>query len=251
MTLAEVEQGVVVEDAELNGLAGRANAEHHAVEAAATTAVQRAIACGKLLLEAKGRIPDGTWTEWLDANFDGSKTTANVYVRFARHEQFLVGRGLSLKEAETRLLGMGRRPNYGEGAAAPIFPPALRDEGIAMLEAGASTREVARALGVSKSTVHWWTNPERARARLKAQAARRRAASAALREQRRRRQRDEAARRAGGSIAESYSLIRRLTQQLDTAISEAGDGEARQALNGALRRMHEAEDEVVRALGVE
>lgn len=53
-------------------LASQINAEHHAAEKAAESAVEHAIRCGNLLLDARGRVPHGEWEEWLKENFDGS-----------------------------------------------------------------------------------------------------------------------------------------------------------------------------------
>jgi hypothetical protein len=105
--------------------------------------------------------------------------------------------------------------------------------------------------GVSYTTVKKWRNPRGARERDRRAKARRRAASEALRLQEQLKRRLDAAKRASGAIGESYSLIRRAGQQLDAAVSEAKTDDARRALNAALRRMHQAEEEVVRALGVE
>lgn len=44
---------------------------------------------GEMLIEAKDQVTYGSWNRWLQKNFDLSKTTANVYMRWARqhHEQ--------------------------------------------------------------------------------------------------------------------------------------------------------------------
>jgi hypothetical protein len=57
-------------------------------------------------------------------------------------------------------------------------------------------------------------------------------------------------RKVGGSVAESYSLIRKTLQALDRAHGDATDREMRAALSAATAKLHSAEDEIVRALGV-
>jgi hypothetical protein len=39
---------------------------------------------GEMLIEAKDQVTYGSWQQWLTKNFDLSKTTANVYMRWAR-----------------------------------------------------------------------------------------------------------------------------------------------------------------------
>jgi hypothetical protein len=78
-------------------------------------------------------------------------------------------------------------------------------------------------------------------------AARRKEAANALQQ----RQREMGAKRIGGSVADGYSLVRRAVQAVDRAHSESRDREVRAALSHAIGRLHEAEDQIVRAMGLE
>jgi hypothetical protein len=58
------------------------------------TTIQEAIACGEHLEGAKANfsekeIAEGQWGQWVEANFEGSRTTAKAYMRLARNKSFL------------------------------------------------------------------------------------------------------------------------------------------------------------------
>jgi len=55
----------------------------------------------------------------------------------------------------------------------------------------------------------------------------------------------------GGSVSDAYSSIRKSAQSVDRAYVDASDTEVRSSLSSALSLIHAAEDEIVRALGVE
>ncbi len=70
----------------LADIAIRINAEHKAATDSARTAVQRALAAGEWLLEAKRRCPHGMWESWREANCSEiSARTARAYMRVAQH----------------------------------------------------------------------------------------------------------------------------------------------------------------------
>jgi len=64
-------------------LAERINAEHRACLLAANDALDHALRCGDLLIEAKAGVVHGEWAQWLADNFSGSARTARVYTRLA------------------------------------------------------------------------------------------------------------------------------------------------------------------------
>jgi hypothetical protein len=70
-----------VESNTLEDLAARINAEHRACEAAAASAVEHAIRAGEMLLEVKQSLKHGEWLPWLEANFEGTARTAQVYMQ--------------------------------------------------------------------------------------------------------------------------------------------------------------------------
>lgn len=70
----------------LDDLAQQITAAHEAAQAAATSAIERAIACGKLLLKAKGEAPRGEWIPWLKASCPGvGVRQCQKYMALARH----------------------------------------------------------------------------------------------------------------------------------------------------------------------
>jgi hypothetical protein len=66
-------------------LADRINAEHEKTVAGFRTGAKHAIACGKLLLEAKAQIEHGKWGAWLKDNFRASGRTARLYMWLAEN----------------------------------------------------------------------------------------------------------------------------------------------------------------------
>lgn len=70
----------------LSELAEDANRSHRAADGAWVSALRHANEAGKALEEAKkltgGR---GKWTKWLEKSYEGSKSSARVYMRIARH----------------------------------------------------------------------------------------------------------------------------------------------------------------------
>lgn len=70
-------------DASLPDLADGANDEHRAAEDAASRALEHARRAGELLVEAKGRVEHGDWTDWIRRRCDFSPRTARRYMRIA------------------------------------------------------------------------------------------------------------------------------------------------------------------------
>lgn len=72
-----------------HALARRIVSEHEAYCAAATDALEHAIACGRFLIEAKAK-PDighrGAWLPWVESNCGLSARVAQMYMRIARSE---------------------------------------------------------------------------------------------------------------------------------------------------------------------
>jgi phage N-6-adenine-methyltransferase len=67
------------------------NEEHRLANESATTAVEHAIKCGKLLQQQKARLAHGEWQPWVKANCKFSYPSAKVYMNAARQKD----RGLS------------------------------------------------------------------------------------------------------------------------------------------------------------
>ena len=69
----------------LTGLATAANDSHRAATDTARSALRHALDAGRSLLEAKERIPHGSWTDWIEERCEFSPRTAQAYMRLARH----------------------------------------------------------------------------------------------------------------------------------------------------------------------
>jgi Protein of unknown function (DUF3102) len=74
---------------ELVTLAEQINAEHRACEVAAASAVEHAIRCGELLLEAKERSGHGGWLKWLKENCEVSSRHAQRYMQLAKDQRVI------------------------------------------------------------------------------------------------------------------------------------------------------------------
>jgi hypothetical protein len=70
--------------ASLSDLAVQINERHHLCETAMNGGLQHALEAGRLLLEAKKQCQHGTWLPWLKKTFQGSKRTAQAYLRLHR-----------------------------------------------------------------------------------------------------------------------------------------------------------------------
>lgn len=113
--------------ATLTTLAGEIVAEHDAAQGAFRSAVEHAIRCGELLIEAKAEIGHGGWGGWLEENFPASDRTARGYMRLARHGDELNRQGLAELGIEGALKQLAapkqeqdpphrpKREDYGEG----------------------------------------------------------------------------------------------------------------------------------------
>jgi hypothetical protein len=101
----------------------RANSHHREVGRHLGYAMDHAIACGEELEAAFQRLPHGEWESWLAENFEGGRSTAYEYRRFARNKAELNVHGhghLSLAEAR-RILSPPKDEDEDE-------PPALAAE---------------------------------------------------------------------------------------------------------------------------
>jgi hypothetical protein len=79
---------------------------------------------GEMLIEAKEQVAYGQWNRWLVKNFDLSKTTANVYMRWAR--QHLDGRPVQAS-MHAMTGGTERRREGRQSTQQQAFRRVLRD----------------------------------------------------------------------------------------------------------------------------
>jgi hypothetical protein len=82
----------------LDDLALRINAEHEAAFKSARAALEHAINCGRLLLEAKAKAPRGTWLPWLREHTAVSERTAQRWMRFAENAEALLAKSATVAD---------------------------------------------------------------------------------------------------------------------------------------------------------
>jgi hypothetical protein len=71
----------------LPDLAQAIDREHQAAHQAARNALDHALECGRLLIQAKAAVPHGGWLSWLEANVSFGPRQAQKYMRLAEHEE--------------------------------------------------------------------------------------------------------------------------------------------------------------------
>jgi hypothetical protein len=76
-------------------LATRIQAAHEAAQAGARTALESAVLCGELLLQAKAALEHGQWLPWLQANTNIGVRQAQNYMRVAKHREALTANAKS------------------------------------------------------------------------------------------------------------------------------------------------------------
>jgi phage N-6-adenine-methyltransferase len=96
-------------------LARRIQAAHEAAQASARTALESAILCGELLLEAKRLVGHGRFLPWLDENTTLGPRQAQRYMRVARNQD-----ALRNASSETHLAGAMALLADAKGEPAPL-----------------------------------------------------------------------------------------------------------------------------------
>jgi hypothetical protein len=91
-----------VETLPANDLGSRINEEHRLAVQHAGNAIEHALACGRMLLEAKAKVGHGKWTQWLQDNVAFSERSAQAYMRIASNPQRSADLG-SIQSALTSL----------------------------------------------------------------------------------------------------------------------------------------------------
>lgn len=103
----------------LSALAEEIVLEHTAAMAAASKALAHARRAGELLLEAKARVPHGSWGPWIEEHFPASARTARLYMSIAERWEELPasgenGNALPIRAA-ARLLSRPRETEVENG----------------------------------------------------------------------------------------------------------------------------------------
>ena len=234
-----------------------ANREHDFGCHAAAAALAHWMSAGDLLIEAR-RIAEAAgrpWGAWIEEYFHGGYSTAQSFIRMATYRSLLEDRAdevTNIAQALRYLRGLPpsapRGPRGGYTSADP--DGSLAGDACRLASGGVSQRDIAAMLGVSAITVWRWLNPDVARQRRAEERRRRYGRDKARRVIERREARDAAVRKVGGSVAEAYSMIRKTAQVVDRAHGKVTNREVRAALSASLAKLHSAEDEIVRALGI-
>jgi hypothetical protein len=87
----------------LTDLAARIKAEHTAIHGLLSDSVERAMAAGDLLIEAKGQLKHGQWLPWLRDHCEISERTAQLYMRCAKNRAEIEKRTKSAMVADLTL----------------------------------------------------------------------------------------------------------------------------------------------------
>lgn len=231
-------------DLSLTELGALANREHRAVIGNGQSMLEHALKAGEALSIARSRVAPGEWSSWCAANFLAHTGTASSYMRLWFYRDEVGSTTSSIATALKMVKGLPRL----DGGRAVVTPDEaaeiqrLHEEGLGYVEIG-------KRFDISPTTAHKWGNPKNQashRANAKRMYIRRQAAERALVLE----ERKKAAARIGGPLADAYSLARKTAQRLDQAHDASEDREVREALSAALRRIHSAEDEIVKALGI-
>lgn len=225
----------------MSELARVANEEHQAVAEHAVGMVMHGVRAGEALATVRDRLPYGSWMAWLAENFHATPHTAREYIRFAQHQELLKEHGITKYVEALRLV----RSVAAEGKPTPDERARQRLEAVELYKAGGtSLAKVGELYGVDGTTIRRWVNPDYAEAVARREAKREKEARKALQQQRR----DRAARKVGGDLGKTYALIRQALQTADRQREESTSRDKRVALRGCLTALHEAEDQISRAI---
>ena len=132
----------------LTVIASEINREHRLAEEHAAQAVDHAIRCGEMLIEAKAQLKHGEWLPWLAANFEGSEDTAGNWMRLARNSE----RVRNLPSVRQALAHSYLKRSRYFSAAELLFPLALSEPKYALYTAELYRQagQVERALWVNR-----------------------------------------------------------------------------------------------------
>jgi hypothetical protein len=229
----------------LRELADAARQEHEAGCRAAGDALTHWMNSGDALTAARHRV-EGPWHEWVETSVGVTSQTAASYMRLAHYRERVQNAEIKgVAEALKYLRGLPPVPT-----STVRYSPRVQNQARELYAEEGNAEMVAARLGVHKSTVKRWIDPAY-RKRHNADVDRRRRERKAERAEAERRARDNAVKKVGGSVAESYSMIRKTAQAIDRARVDATDREVRAALSAAYSKLTNAEDEIVRALGIQ
>ena len=240
LELARDNHHTSLSEASLDELAAIVRRENEEALQAVSAAFEHAVNAGNALNEAFLRTPRGEWKAWLES-CGLTQQSASDYRRIAYFAPELRRVDIATVGAARRHLKANRmQVPWRGGHVNTGWPVEMLQQAQAMRSDGATYKQIAEEFGVSQAFVWEGLNP---RAAKKYQ--QRRIAERSLL---RRARRDKEMKVAGGATYESYSLLRKCAQVLQTAIDREANREAKVALTNALTKVHHAEDEMVRAV---
>ena len=127
-------------------LVSQINDAHRHIVAADKTALGHAIRCGELLNTAQETVDatgKGKWLKWLTDNCPAiHQTTANDYMRLAKHQDLIKGTALSIREALKRLPKGPSRSKSSSSRSSAQADNAIKDEEAAETFAQAATEQI-------------------------------------------------------------------------------------------------------------
>jgi hypothetical protein len=108
-------------------LASRINAEHDAATASFNTGLEHALTCGRLLIEAKAKIPHGAWLPWLEKNCTVSTRMSQIYMRVAKETPQLGSNAKRVADFSLRqaIAAVSRQVATAAKLPAPVVTKAL------------------------------------------------------------------------------------------------------------------------------
>lgn len=210
--------------------------EHGLVLRAGDDMVYHAILAGDALLQLKAAFPYGQWLKWLDSETEIGRSTAQVYMRFARYRD-LIGEAPSMHAARKLLTG---KPG---SRSVPVRE--WVGEARKLQADGMTYAQVGALVGRSTMAVYKALNPEAAaRDRAKSDAARkeRQDERNALRTLRK----HAAVQKTGGGVPEAYAALRAALVALDRIMEDGATSQARQVARLAHADVAKAEARIAR-----
>lgn len=253
MSLALAERPETDNSTEVDELVATFKREYALGAESARNAVGHWINAGEALLRLRDQLgmndddaKRGEFRAWLEENLVISREQGQRCMRMAFYRSVIEERGATTVHAAREI--MVGLPAIGKGLREPLKEE-LKSSVLALRDAGCSTREISETLGISTASAWRIVNPEGAAALDRRRIERRQKAKEEA-ERREQARLQKLVRQRGGSIAEAYSLVRKLAQELDRAMEGVCDPQAKAEIRRALGRVHSAEDDIVRALKI-
>jgi Protein of unknown function (DUF3102) len=128
-------------------LARQIEIEHRAFVDAATNAMERAVRCGQLLLQAKARVDHGDWLDWIDDHLSFGARQAQKYMSYAEHPEVLANANSNAYltiDGAMALIAAQRRET-------PAEPPATNDRAVLARVAPTAARTASPSRALTRS----------------------------------------------------------------------------------------------------